>query len=278
MNYKILFRGILPVCVVLSGMSSAGRAEIPSGSPRLDAIRQNGKLVVGSCFKFRTLLTADPGTGEPRGFDADLARALSRRIFGDERKIEWRWAQGKENHGNIRFLVRGDVDIIVDPIGESADKEEVGVAFTDEIMPAGNALLVRKGSPIRSVADLHEGVRVIMTDFFADVSILKEVCRGHPPKFLVFGDEWDAREALRTGKGEVYVDHITHLYDEAAMSPDFTIVGQWTYAAYGMAVKSGDPVFLKYLNDFIAELRASGEWDRLYQQWFGPYGGNLLRR
>jgi putative glutamine transport system substrate-binding protein len=258
-------------------VAASARAELPAGSPTLDAIQRRGKLVVGSCFKFRTMLVDNPATGDPQGFDADIARLLAARMLGDEHRIEWRWAQGKDNYGNIRFLVRGDVDIIVDPIGESADKEAVGVAFTDDVMPAGNALLVPKGSPIRSVADLKTGTRVIVSDFFADVALLKEICRGHAPKFLVYGDEWDAREALRSGAGDVYADHITHLYDEAAANPNVTIVGQWTYAVYGFTVKSGDPVFLKYLNGFIADLKASGQWQRLYDRWFTPYLTTTIR-
>jgi putative glutamine transport system substrate-binding protein len=32
-----------------------------------------------------------------------------------------------------------------------------------------------------------------------------------------------------------------------------------------------------YVNEFLASLKASGEYDRLFQKWFAPYGGNAAR-
>ena len=52
--------------------------------------------------------------------------------------------------------------------------------------------------------------------------------------------------------------------------PSFELVGgNFTDEPYGMAIKKGNPEFVKTVNELLKELKDSGEYDKLYEQWMG---------
>jgi polar amino acid transport system substrate-binding protein len=34
------------------------------------------------------------------------------------------------------------------------------------------------------------------------------------------------------------------------------------------AIRKNDPDFMKFLNDFLAQIKADGRFDKMYQKWF----------
>ena len=88
--------------------------------------------------------------------------------------------------------------------------------------------------------------------------------------FVVFKGEKDASDALVAGKVDAFV------FDKPFA--DFLVLQhlklkilteQLSYEYYSFAIDKGDPDFLRWLDYFIAELKLTGEYDKIYNKWFG---------
>jgi putative glutamine transport system substrate-binding protein len=245
----------------------------PAPSPTLARIRQRGTLLVGSAFKYRTFVYHNRQTGQYEGFCVDIAKALAKRELGDPSKLEWRYAAGT-GWDNIQPVIKGEVDVIIDAVAANQDKKSV-VDFSDEFFHSGSALLVPRGSPIRGVSDLGKGTRVLYFVLDEDWKTLKSLAP--EATYVEYADPRDAFEALQAGKGDVYTDPMTHLFDAAAQAPGFVAVGRYPDRTFSIVSPRSDPAFLADLNDFLETLHATGEYERLFQKWFGPVGGNETR-
>ncbi|WP_295538288.1 transporter substrate-binding domain-containing protein [uncultured Pseudacidovorax sp.] len=244
----------------------AGAAAM-AGSATLDAARARGSLRVGNKFGFQTFAYPNARTGELEGFMADLGRALAVRLGGPGAKAEFR-----QTTDETRFdmLDRGDIDVLVD-LTTTSDEKKARAELSDEIFRSGQGLMVRRGSPVRGLADIHEGTRVLYVTANDDVDVLK--ARAPKATYIAFPDSRAAAAALKAGQGDVMTQVVTHLYRAASQDPDFVVVARYTDKPYAVAVRKGDMATLAAVDGALRDMRAKGELDRLFAQWFGPYGG-----
>lgn len=256
-----------------AGAAESTQAAMPTAdakqvrSETMENIKKRDKLLVGNKFSFQTFNYKNPATGKNEGYMADLARALAIKILGDENKIEFR-----QTTDETRFdmMAKGDVDVLIDLIRSSPEKEKL-VDFSDVIFHSGSGLLVKKGSPIKSIDDIKKGTRVLYVGENLDVKFIK--AKVPDATYIEFEHSKDAVEALKAGKGDVFTQVVTHLFRAASQNPEYVVVNRFTDKPYRIAVKKGDTAMRDYVNDFIRGMTASGELDRLYTKWFGPYGG-----
>lgn len=245
-------------------------AELPDGSPTIANIKKRGKLLVGNKFGF-PIFNEKNAAGENEGYMADLARALAKRMLGDESKVEFRQTTDETR---FTMLEQNDIDLIID-ITPSSEGKLQQADFSDEIFRSGSGLLVKKGSPIKGVEDLRKGTRVLYVTENHDIDQLR--ARAPEATYIGFPDSKQAFAALKAGEGDVFTQVVTHLYRAASQDPNYVVVNRFTEKPYYIAVKKGDLVMVNYLNDFLRSMRASGEYDRLFQKWFAPLGGNAAK-
>lgn len=240
-------------------------------SETLDHIRQRDRLIVGNDMVFPTLNFKNPATGRAEGFMADLARVLAQRLLGDEKKVEFRLTEEKTRLDDV---ARGEVDMLIDTIPASEEKAKV-VDFSDEIFRSGSALLVKEGSPIKTIADITKGTRVLYAKANPDVKLIRE--KAPEATYVEFENSTAAVAALKAGQGDVFTQVVTHLYRAASQNPGYKLTGRFTSKSYCIVIKKGDAGVRDYLNEFLRSIRVSGEYDRLFLKWFGPYGGETVR-
>lgn len=266
---NILFCGAALLMATLpGGLHAAPPADVTAlaaKSPTIAQILKRDSLWAGSGFKYRTFNYKNAETGENEGFMVDVAKALAKRLLGDERKLQWQYAAGNMGNGNVMFLVRGEVDVMVDPVAPNPRFKKL-VAFTDPIFMSGTALLAKRDSPIKSLADLKKGVRVIVDR--GNAPALDVMAKYPEATYLVFEDSMEQFNALRNGEGDVVLHHYTHVYDMASQDDRYSVRGRFVDKPFSMECSKADPVFLQFLNDFIREFHASGEHARLLKKWF----------
>lgn len=73
-------------------------------------------------------------------------------MLGDEKKIEFKEVTSKTR---IPMLDNKEIDMIVATM-TITDERKKQVEFSDVYFKAGQSLLVKKGSPIKSVADIKK--------------------------------------------------------------------------------------------------------------------------
>ncbi len=240
-------------------------------SGTLDKIHRRDRLIVGSDMVFPIFNFKNPDTGRAEGFLADLARALAKQLLGDENKVEFRRTEEKTR---LEAVARGEIDVLIDTIPASEEKLKV-VDFSDETFRSGSALLVKASSPIKTIDDITKNTRVIYSKANPDIKFIR--AKAPEATYLEFENSTDAVAALKAGRGDVFTQVVTHLYRAASQNPGYQLTGRFTTKSYGIVLPKGDPALRGYLNDFLRSLRASGEYDRLFKKWFGPYGGEAVR-
>ncbi|ETI68035.1 transporter substrate-binding domain-containing protein [Neobacillus vireti] len=259
---KWLFFGVI-FTLIAALMAGCGKSSSGSESDgTLGKIKDRGKFVVG--VKYDTYLFGykDPQSGKVEGFDVDIAKALAKKILGDEKKIELVEITSKTR---IPMLKNGDIDAIIATMTITEERKQE-VDFSDVYFDAGQSLLVKKGSAIKSVDDLKKGTKVLAVKGATSGANVKKAAP--ETELLEFENYAEAFTALKSGKGDALTTDNSILYGMAAQDSDYEVVGgTFTEEPYGIAMTKGDKEFVDYVNKFLKELKDSGEYDKMKAKW-----------
>lgn len=254
----------LLVMIVLAGCGSTKSSKEASDNESKDVlaqIKEKDKIVFGVKHDTRLFGLKNPTTGEVEGFDIDISKALAAEILGDESKAEFKEVTSKTR---IPLLNNGDIDAIVATMTITEDRKKE-VDFTDVYFNAGQSLLVKKGSSIKSIKDL-KGKTVIATKGSTSAINIRE--KAPDAKVLEFENYAEAFTALKAGQGDALTTDDAILYGMADEDPNYELVGgTFTEEPYGIAVKKGNTAFVNELNKALKSLKDSGKYDEIYKKW-----------
>ncbi|WP_248929650.1 ABC transporter substrate-binding protein [Paenibacillus hamazuiensis] len=235
-----------------------------SGSKTIDDIKKRGKLVAGVKYDTKLFGLKDPASGNVEGFDIDMAKAIAKKVLGDENKLELKEVTSKTR---IPMLQNGEIDIIIATMTINEERKQQ-VDFTDVYFKAGQSLLVKKGSPIQSINDLKKGTKVLTVKGSTSAQNIR--AKAPDATVLEFENYQDAFTALKAGQGDALTTDNAILYGMTKQDPNYAVVGgTFTDEPYGMAVRKGDSGFLKVVNDMLKEMQSNGEYDKMYEKWIG---------
>jgi len=131
--------------------ATAQPASPAAGKSKLDEVRARGKIIVGVTSEAPPVGFIDD-KGELVGFDIDVAKLVAKATFGDESKIELLKQGFAARWPNVQ---NGTVDFGIMVTTVYADRAQQ-VAFTRPYIDSGIVVLVKKDSPIRTIADLNK--------------------------------------------------------------------------------------------------------------------------
>lgn len=244
--------------------ANSGGATTAIAGKTLDAIKKRGKLIVGVKYDTNLFGLKDPATGKVEGFDVDFAKALAKKVLGDENKLELKEVTSKTR---IPMLKNGDIDAIIATMSIT-DERKQQVDFSDVYFNAGQSLLVQKGSPIKSIADIKEGVKVLGVKGSTSVKNIREKASG--ATVLEYENYAEAFTALKATQGDALTTDNAILYGMMKQDANFEMVGgNFTDEPYGIAIRKGDATFVAVVNQMIKEMKDSGEYIKLYEKWMG---------
>ncbi|KKO55182.1 ABC transporter substrate-binding protein [Paenibacillus sp. DMB20] len=252
--------GILSLLLI--ALTAAGCGE--SKPDTLEAIKKRGKLIAGVKYDTKLFGLQNPATGEVEGFDIDIAKALAKKILGDETKVELKEVTSKTR---IPLLQNGDIDLIIATMTINEERKKQ-VDFSDVYFNAGQSLLVKKGSPIQGLESLTKDSKVLAVKGSTSAKNIRE--KAPDAIVLEFENYQDAFTALKAGQGDALTTDNAILLGMQKQDPNFVLVGgNFTDEPYGMAIRKGDTEFANTVNELLKELKDSGEYDRLYEFWMG---------
>lgn len=248
-----------------SAAAASAKPEEPKvDSKTVDAIKKRGKLVAGVKFDTNLFGLKNPANGNVEGFDIDIAKALAKKILGDETKLELKEVTSKTR---IPMLQNGEIDIIIATMTITEERKQQ-VEFSDVYFKAGQALLVKKGSPIKSIADIKKGTKVLAVKGSTSAKNIRE--KAPDATVLEFENYQDAFTALKAGQGETLTTDNAILFGMMKQDPGYEVVGDtFTEEPYGMAIVKGDTGFVSVVNGVLKDMKSSGQYDKLYEQWMG---------
>lgn len=231
-----------------------------TADPAVDAlsrVRQAGELVIGTDATYPPF---ESKVGSDLiGFDIELGEAIAQKIG-----VEARWVNSSFD-GIFPALLSRKFDMVMSASTITPERQK-SLAFSDPYYDAGQVITLRNDQKPMTLDDLTG--KTVGVQINTSGHVILEARSGiRVKKFnsidLAFMD-------LQNGRLDAVVnDAPTTRYMLKQSFPGLVISGEpFTAENYGIALHPEDTSLLKAVNVALAEVRASGEYDRLYAKWF----------
>ena len=219
-----------------------------------------GVIKIGTNAEYPPFESVDD-SGNIIGFDIDLMNAIAKAAGFEVEYVNTRW------DGIFVALASGEFDAVISAATITEERAQT-VDFSDSYFNAGQMIAVKVGSDIKAPADLdgkRVGVQLGTTgDIWTTDNTQAEVVR--------YDEITLAFQALAQGDVDAVVNDGPTSAEIIKANPEMgaTLVGEpFTDELYGVAVNKGRPEVLAAINKGLAAVKASGEYDTIYNTWFG---------
>jgi polar amino acid transport system substrate-binding protein len=242
------------------GPNPAPGSAMPSGS-YMAKIKDRGRLIAGVSSDTLLLGSRSPLSGQIQGFDIEMLKAVSKAIFGDPNKIEFRVITTAQR---IPVLIDGSVDIVARSMSITCPRWRQ-IDFSTQYYQAGQKVLVAKGSPVTRMQDL-KGKKVCAPNGSTSMDKLRTFTGLIP----VGSDTHTGCLVLfQQGKVDAITGDDTILAGLAAQDPYAFVVKApaFTSEPYGLGISKKYPEFVKFVNGVLAQMRSDGQWTAAYNTW-----------
>lgn len=262
---KLIIGGlIVTLAFAFAGCSSKQSKAVGTGeAPDIKAIKDRGVLKVGVKVDVPKFGYKDPKTSKIEGFEIDIAKAVAKKILGDENKVEFQAVNAK-TRGPL--LDSGEVDMIAATFTITEERKK-SYNFSDSYFTDGVALMVKKDSGITDLKGLNGKKIGVAQSATSKKSIQEEADKaGIKVSFSEFGSYPEIKAALDSGRVDCFS------VDGAILNgyvDDSTVILDQRFAPqeYGIASKKGNDALAKVINDTVNEMKKSGELDNLLKKW-----------
>jgi ABC-type amino acid transport substrate-binding protein len=265
-----LFSGRRRLLVIGSGLTLAAAAVLylilgqsQSKDIAWERIQGTGTLRVGMDASYPPFESIDENTKQPVGFDVDLANEIGKR-----------WGV-KIAFANIAYdglydsLLTGNVDVLISAL---ADLPQVQgkAAFSQPYFNAGEMLVVRQSSPIRTMDDLANHSVAVEYGSGGDVEVRKWQRRLSNLTLKRYPDPESALKAVSDGQADAaIVDGIAAAL-AIGHNPNLTAGPHLVDTLFGAAAASQNDILVGNLNKTIQDMHKDGTIGNLIDKWFGP--------
>ena len=253
-----------PACNPLASFAPDGPNPAPGALPStsyMAKIKARGRMIAGVSADTMLLGSRNPIDGQIEGFDIEMLKAVSKAIFGDPNKIEFRVITTAQR---IPALTDGSVDIVARAMTMNCTRWQQ-IDFSTQYYQAGQKVLVAKGSPVRAMEDL-KGKRVCAPNGSTSLDKLKTF-----PGLIPVGSDTHTGclVLFQQGKVDAITGDDTILAGLAAQDPYAVVVKApaFTSEPYGLGMSKEHPDFVKFVNGVLAQMRTDGQWTTAYNTW-----------
>lgn len=246
--------------LTLAGCASGGNT---SDGDEVQKIVDRGVLKIGTKVDVPKFGYKDPATNEVEGLEIDIAKAIAKKILGDESKIETQ-AVAAKTRGPL--LDNGEVDMIIATFTITDERKE-SYNFSEAYFTDGVALLVKKADGYTTLKDLDGKTIGVSQSSTTKDSLLKEAeSLGITLKFSEYSTYPEIKAALDSGRIDCFS------VDSAILSgyvDDSTVIldDRYNPQEYGVATKKSNESLAKVVDEVIKEMKDSGELDKLIEKW-----------
>ena len=267
MKKKFSIIVVLILIAVLTFIICAEQTAAAQGQNVLEKVISNKKVRVGILTDYAPWGSRN-AQGEYEGFDVDIAYSLGEALGVDVELISI------EAPARVPSLVSEKVDVIIGCITPTNERAKT-VNFTIPYASEGLVLMVwADNEDIKSYHDLAGKTVAIVRGGTPDVGIAKAAPDADIIRFDTIAD---AFTAFKSKKAEVFVEEELMVYYQVAQDPRFKTVGEpFHRGLISFGVKKNDQEWLNYLNNFLTNLRFTGELTEIYEKWFAHKPASLV--
>jgi glutamate/aspartate transport system substrate-binding protein len=274
---RCLSRGLLLAAFAATGSSAA------LAQSTLEKVKANGAITLAyreSSIPFSYL----DDKAQPVGFSYEICG----RIVDEVKKATGRTdlkvnLQPVTSANRIPLLTNGTIDIECGSTTNNSERAKQ-VAFAINYFYTGTRFLVKADSGIKGLADLNNKV-VVSTTGSTNFRIMRNLITEQKLPIELIGAKDHSESALlvESGRAAAFAMDDILLYGlrASAQNPaSLAVVGEPIQVEpYAIMLRRDDPAFKKLVDDTLAGLMKSGEFETLYKKWFQspipPKGINL---
>lgn len=195
-----------------------------------------------------------------KGFDIDIVQAVA---DGLDLELAVKDASFDTLQSGLA-LNAGDCDLAASAMTITEDRLQ-NLAFSDGYYDSLQSLLVPADSDIASIDDL-EGTRVGVQQGTTGESYTNDNVTG--ADIVSFPSDAELFQAIQGGQIDAILQDLPANLPHTA-DGRFVIVEEYdTEETYGLAMKKGNDALVTAVNEQLAELRDSGQYDELYATYF----------
>jgi len=265
---------------LLAGAPAPARAQ---EAATLDKIKAQGQMTVAyreSSIPFSYL----GGDAQPTGFGWEICAKVVEQVKKATGRADLQVAaHAVSSQNRIPLLQNGTIDIECGSTTNNSERAKQ-VAFATNYFYTGTRLLVKAGSPVQSLADLA-GKKVVSTTGTTNLQVLRRANTERKLGFELLAAKDHAESVLlvQQGRADAFGMDDILLYGLRASSlnpAELAVIGEAIQVEpYAIMLRKDDPAFKKLVDDTLAALIRSGEFEALYKKWFlspiPPKGINL---
>ena len=241
--------------VILASFAGIAMPTSAAGQPQ-----PTRKLIYGGDQNFRPMEWLDD-KGKPSGFQIDLIRAIGREMNLDVEVRLGPWSAIREE------WLKGKIDLVA--LFDQPSRREFADFCNPFAVQASEIFIRTSDEPITELDELRDKTILIQSG-----SLIEDELRwlGLPAKLIRFPDHATALQALARGEGDCAIA-VTASGRDAITRLDLnnvTTCGQFLLSSeVAFATRKGDEALRAVINEGLARLRTSGEFNKIYDKWFG---------
>ncbi len=252
---------VAALAVVLAGCGGGGGggAEAPAAQGGVELITP-GQLTTCTQVPYEPFQFREGS--EIVGFDVEIVDLVAARIGVPQQIVETPF----DNIQSGLALNSGLCDLGAAAMTITEERDQ-NLDFSDPYFDATQALLVPPGSDITSAEQLT-GRRLGVQNGTTGQDYASANIPG--VEQVVFEDIGLLLTAVQTGTVDAAINDNAPLLDFANKNPGFTVTQEFdTGEEYGLAVRTGNTALIEQINGALADAKADGTYDTLFEKWFG---------
>lgn len=266
---SILMFVIITNCMLLpAGCRTQDKRGIPSDVPKLEEIREEGVLKVGTTGDYQPVSYLDPNTGEYVGFDIELAEDLADDLGVELEYVETSWPTLMDD------TLAGKFDLAISGITITDARKEQAL-MSDGYLENGKTLLCRAEDAYKykSLEAINRpDVRVMENPGGTNEKFARE---NLPDVTLIIHDvNQEIPGLVASGEADVMITEVVEAgyyvgQDDRLAAP--LIFEPFTHGELGVLMPKGSEDLKAYVNEFLDKEKKSGRIDELADDYFFKY-------
>lgn len=251
---------ILTICMTLTLLA----LPLFAGADTLDDIQKRGTLRVGMEPGYMPFEMTDK-KGEIIGFDVDMAKRIAKAMGVKLELVSTAW------DGIIPALLTDKFDMIMSGMTLTQERN-MKVNFATPYIVVGQSILIKKeyADAVKSYKDLNDKKYKVASKLGTTG---EQATKRMIPKatYISFETEQEGVMDLVNGKIDAFVYDLPYMAIANAQKSEGKLVfldQPFTHEPLAWAVRRGNHDFLNWLNNFMAQVKADGTYDKIYEKWF----------
>jgi ABC-type amino acid transport substrate-binding protein len=260
---------VLMVAALALGVAACGSDDDGGGAGSTPAatsttadlgLKTPGTLTVASDIPYTPFEYTEPGSKEAIGFDVDLTKAIAATLgITDVQFVD-------QSFDSIILSIRqGRFDMSTSSWTITPERAKQ-VAFGEPYFSANQAILVQKGSDVKSLDDL-QGTKIGAQRATVGADLAATVPGASVLRYDTIDDAFNA---LAQGRVQAAITDYPVVAYAAAQKPGLEVAAEVPgNLALGMMFPKSNTALREAFDKGLAAVKADGTYDTIYAKWFG---------